>query len=214
MAGTICCCKVTVSTSQYFDPHPQSESQPRRIEETIAGRPFLFWTDAGVFSRDGLDKGTRILLSVLPEHITGRVLDLGCGWGAMGIAIAALHPQARVTMADINPRAVALARRNADANRVRADAVVSDGFANLEGKFDLITLNPPIRAGKATVYALFEGCARHLTDAGTLMVVIRKQQGAESALKYLKTLFDDAAVVERSGGYWVINCRGGNEHAV
>lgn len=198
-----------VNTQHYFDQDPKSQSQPRLVQLVHEDRRFDFWTDAGVFSRDGLDKGTDTLLSALPDEVAGRVLDLGCGWGAMGVIIAALHPQARVSMADINPRAVMLARRNAESNRVRVEALVSDGFQNITGSFDLIVLNPPIRAGKAVVYSLFASCAHHLPETGTLMVVIRKQQGAESALKYLKTIFREAAVVKRSGGYWVINCSGG-----
>lgn len=211
MADAVCMRFEQVSTQQYFDRHPQSESQPRLIHVENEGRVFAFWTDAGVFSRDGMDKGSRLLLSALPEHLAGRALDLGCGWGAMGVIIAAMHPQARVTMADINPRAVALARRNADGNRVRADVIVSDGFDALSGAFDLIVLNPPIRAGKVAVYQLFQGCAQRLAQGGSLYIVIRKQQGAESALKYLRTIFEEAAVVERKGGYWVIRCTGGKQ---
>lgn len=173
---------------------------------------FTFWTDAGVFSRDALDKGTRTLLTALPEVLEGPVLDLGCGWGAMGVIIAATSPNARVTMADINPRAVALARRNADANHVRAEVLVSDGFAHITGRYRLIVCNPPIRAGKAAIYGLFRDCAAHLEATGALMIVIRKQQGAESALKYLGTLFGQVDVIEKSGGYWVIRSWGGQNH--
>lgn len=201
-----------MSTQHYYSSEPHSESNPKSVRFTWQDRLFTFWTDAGVFSRDGVDKGSRILLSALSERISGSVLDLGCGWGAMGIVIAALHPGANVTLADINPRAVALARRNADVNKVRAQAVISDGFERLTDNYDLIVFNPPIRAGKATVYRLFEDCTQHLVQDGVLWIVIRKQQGAESALKYLRSIFADVAVVERSGGYWVIRCTGGKNH--
>ena len=132
----------------------------------------------------------------------------------MGVLAGAGWPQARVTMADVNPRAIALARRNAEQNGVRAEAVLSDGFDNLEGSFDLIALNPPIRAGKETVYRLFQEAAEHLSPNGALCIVIRKQQGAPSAQKYLSGLFHSVQTIARKGGYHVFQCEGSNHHAV
>ena len=199
---------------QYFASHPDSASQAKIFTLSWHGREVRFWTDSGVFSRGELDMGTRVLLDALPEHITGRVLDLGCGWGPVGVLLSMQHPQAEVWMADVNERAVALARRNAQENGVSARAVVSDGLSQVEGDFDLIALNPPIRAGKAVVYSLFEQASRRLTPDGALYVVIRKQQGAPSAVKYLETIFRDVRTIGRKGGYHVIQCCGGKTDAV
>ena len=205
---------MTADTQQYFAHDPESLSREKAFRLDWKGRSFSFITDNGVFSKGELDTGTAVLLNALPESFSGRLLDLGCGWGPVGVLAGAGWPQARVTMADVNPRALALARRNAEQNGVRAEAVLSNGFDNLEGSFDLIALNPPIRAGKETVYRLFQEAAEHLSPNGALCIVIRKQQGAPSAQKYLSGLFHSVRTIARKGGYHVFQCEGSNHHAV
>ena len=122
----------------------------------------------------------------------------------------AAHPDIAMTMADVNERALALAVRNAAANGMRAEALLSDGFERVEGLFDAVITNPPIRAGKAVIYKMFEDARAHLAPGGALYLVIRKQQGAPSALKFLKELYGIAEVIERDGGYWVIRCVNGD----
>ncbi len=170
-----------------------------------------FWTDAGVFSRGEIDRGSETLLKALPGELKGRVLDLGCGWGLIGTVIARTRRDAAVVMCDVNERAVELSRRNLRENGAAGEVFLSDGFASLEGNFDWVVTNPPIRAGKKVIYRLFEEAAAHLEPGGKLYLVIRKQQGAESALRYLKTLFQTAEPVEKSGGFWVIACGGRRE---
>ncbi len=192
----------------YFTGTPASAHDVRTLAYTYRGHHLTYETDAGTFSRDGVDEGSALLLSVLPENLAGRVLDLGCGWGAMGVCIAAANPQCEVTLTDINERAADLAGRNIRLNRLtNARAVCADGLAGAEGLFDLIALNPPIRAGKAVVYGLFAACRERLTPGGSLYIVIRKQQGAESALTYLQTLYTSAERTARKGGFWIIVCR-------
>ena len=202
------------NSEHYFSPAPKSDSSPRTVTLTWAGRSFVFKTDSGVFSHGQMDKGTQLLLRSLPTSLNGRVLDLGCGWGAIGVITSALYPKTKVMMTDINPRAVSLAEHNAALNNVRAETLVSDGFAQINGLFDTILFNPPIRAGKQAVYRLFGECAQHLNTHGDLYVVIRKQQGADSAFRYLGTLFTDVSVISRSGGYRVIQCKGDQQHAI
>ncbi len=201
-------------TQQYFADDPQSISKEHQISLTWRDHAFTFITDSGVFSKNGLDMGTSVLLSALPENFAGRFLDLGCGWGPVGILAGAGWPEAVITMADVNPRALALAKRNARANGVHAETVLSNGFEHLDDSFDLIALNPPIRAGKETVYRLFRESAKRLTQEGMLCIVIRKQQGAPSAQKYLSTLFSSVQTVARKGGYRVFQCEGSLPHAV
>ena len=117
-------------------------------------------------------------------------------------------------MCDVNARALELAARNARENGVTAQTVRSDGLESVPGLFDAILTNPPIRAGKQTVYRIFAQAARQLKPGGALYLVIRKQQGAESALRYLREIYEEAETIEKSGGFWVICCRGGKEHAV
>lgn len=194
-------------SDHYYTENPASAHDERVVRLKALGNELTFTTDAGVFSRDGLDRGTEALLEALPA-LSGRVLDLGCGWGAVGVALGKKQPALEIVMTDINRRAVELARRNLDANGVRAEVVQGDGFENVTGEFDAILTNPPIRAGKAVIYGLFARARAFLKPGGALYVVIRKQQGAPSALKYLKEIFAEAEVIDRSGGFHVIRARG------
>ena len=194
-------------SDHYYTENPASAHDERVVQLKALGNELTFTTDAGVFSRDGLDRGTEALLEALPA-LSGRVLDLGCGWGAVGVALGKKQPALEIVMTDINRRAVELARRNLDANGVRAEVVQGDGFENVTGEFDAILTNPPIRAGKAVIYGLFADAREHLAPGGALYVVIRKQQGAPSALKYLKEIFAEAEVIDRSGGFHVLRARG------
>lgn len=193
-------------TEHYYSENPVAAHDEREVIFEALGLRLSCTTDAGVFSRDGLDMGTRILLEALPE-LHGRILDLGCGWGPVGTALGKKYPDAQMVLTDVNSRAVELAARNLAANGVRnATVVQGDGFEAVEGKFDAIVLNPPIRAGKAVIYAMFAEAAAHLNPGGALYIVIRKQQGAESAQKYLSTIYADVERIAREKGYWVLRC--------
>ena len=187
----------------YYTEMPTSAHDERRIALRALGNELTFVTDAGVFSRDGLDRGTEVLLEALPP-LEGRVLDLGCGWGAVGVALGKRWPGLDIVMTDINSRAVELARRNLAENGVTAAVLQGDGFDAVEGRFDAIVTNPPIRAGKAVIYGLFARAREYLEPDGALYVVIRKQQGAPSALKHLQETWPSAGIIDREAGYWVI----------
>lgn len=195
----------------YYSAAPASAHRYAECAYTYRGRELKFTTDAGVFSRGEVDFGTDVLLRALPEEMAGRVLDLGCGWGAVGISVGKKYPACQIVMSDVNERALELAQSNAAKNGVRVQAVQSDGLDQVEGPFDWILTNPPIRAGKQVIYRLFAQSAQKLREQGTMYLVIRKQQGAESAIKYLKTLFEQVDTVEKSGGFWVIRCQGGKQ---
>ena len=190
----------------YYTSAPTSEHEARSFRAVFAGRVLAFDTDAGVFSKQHVDPGSELLCRALPDDLAGDVLDMGCGWGAMTVLTLARFPKVRMTMADVNERALALAVSNVEKNHMQARAVLSDGFEKIEGLFDAVITNPPIRAGKAVIYRMFEDARAHLKPGGMLVLVIRKQQGAPSALKFLKTLYQKAEVIARDGGYWVIRC--------
>ena len=190
----------------YCSNNPTSEHEERHFTSVFMGRTLAFETDAGVFSKQHIDPGSEILCTSLPE-LHGRVLDMGCGWGAMTVMALARFPALDVTMADVNERALDLAVGNVQKNGMQAKAVLSDGFERVEGEFDAVMTNPPIRAGKAVIYRMFEDAKAHLAEGGRLFLVIRKQQGAPSALKFLKELYAEAETIERDGGYWVIACK-------
>ena len=189
----------------YYTRVPQSESRPVDCTYSFRGLALTFRTDAGVFSRGEVDAGTKLLLEALPEEMDGEILDLGCGWGVIGVSIARKWPGTRVTMADVNTRALDLSRENAKRNRAEVTCVESDGMAALEGRtFDAVVTNPPIRAGKQVIYKMFADAAKSLKPGGALYLVIRKQQGAESCMKYLQTLYTHVEKIDKSGGFWVL----------
>ena len=191
----------------YFTPSPESEHRQAFYSVAYRGHTLSFETDSGVFSRFALDKGTQILLDALPPMITGSVLDMGCGTGALGVCLAKANPDVALTMVDVNERAVTLARQNASRNGVTAETMQSDGYQALLGRlFDMIVSNPPIRAGKRVIYQMFAGGARALAQGGAMVLVIRKQQGAPSAKAYLQTLFASVNIIARDAGYWVLRC--------
>ena len=192
----------------YYTNNPTSEHEERHFTSVFMGRTLAFETDAGVFSKQHIDPGSEILCKSLPE-LHGRVLDMGCGWGAMTVMALARFPALDVTMADVNERALDLAVRNVQKNGMQAKAVLSDGFERVEGEFDAVMTNPPIRAGKAVIYRMFEDAKAHLAEGGRLFLVIRKQQGAESAQRYLQGIYRDVARIARDKGYWVLRCAGG-----
>lgn len=191
-------------SEHYFTPDPSAPHRPREVTLRALGMTLAMQTDAGVFSADGLDPGSKLLMEALPP-LAGRVADLGCGWGAMGVPLALKNPGAEFILVDINERAVSLARKNIALNQAKnAVALAGDGLAAVQEGLNAVVTNPPIRAGKQVIYGLFEQAKEKLAPGGKLYAVIRKQQGAPSALKFLQELFAAAQVIERGGGYWVI----------
>ena len=194
----------------YYTHTPNSEHEERHFTSVFMGKTLAFETDAGVFSKNELDPGSRLLIESMGA-LSGRVLDLGCGWGPVGTFLSLANPQAQLVMSDVNERALDLARRNLKNNGAAAEVVASDGFAALEGAFDHVVTNPPIRAGKALIYGLLDTAHERLRPGGALMIVIRKQQGAPSALKHLQETFGNAEVIAKGGGYWIIRSVKGKE---
>ena len=191
----------------YFDEVPTAESNIREISFTLYGSKYTYYTDNGVFSKSRIDEGSYIFLKVLlPLHLDGRILDLGCGYGPIGLTIALNSKEARVDLADINSRALALASKSGERLNLtsRVTFLHSDIFEKIEGPYDSIVVNPPIRAGKVVTYRMYLESKQYLIDGGSLYVVIRRKQGAESALKYIETVFDNVSVLHKEKGYWII----------
>ena len=192
--------------AHYYDLDPSLESKERLIEFDILGRKITLLTDNGVFSKDKLDEGSRLLIeTVLPLNLAGRILDLGCGYGPIGLSLAMSNKEASFVLADINPRAVALAHKNADNLHFssRVTCLQSDLYNNIEGKFDAILLNPPIRAGTKVTYTMYKEAKEHLVTGGQFYFVIRKAQGASSASQYVKEVFGNITMLARHKGYHI-----------
>lgn len=191
----------------YFAERPKTPSKVKRIRAILRGREFVFETDKSVFAKDYVDMGTKRLVEKVQLPEEGEVLDWGCGYGAIGIAIAATHPRLRVWMVDINERAVALARRNAKLNRVKNVVVLkSDGFNALpkDLKFDAIVTNPPIHAGKQVLVNLIREAFEWLKSGGSFWFVARTQHGAKTLQRITEEVFGNAECVDIHGGYRVI----------
>ncbi|GGE01139.1 class I SAM-dependent methyltransferase [Paenibacillus nasutitermitis] len=192
-------------SDHYFTQTPDVKHQRQIHEAVMRGRKLRFITDSGVFSKTGIDYGSRVLIENLHLERDARVLDVGCGYGPIGISAALVADAGHVTMIDINERAVALALENATLNDVNNVTVLqSDLFeAVLDRRFNAIITNPPIRAGKAVVHRIFEEGAKLLEPGGAMWVVIQKKQGAPSAESKLESIFDNVEEVIKDKGYRV-----------
>lgn len=187
----------------YYSNQPGAAHDRRVLEATLRGKVFRFTSDAGVFSKTGIDYGSRVLIEAIDIAENAHVLDVGCGYGPMGLSAAYLATKGHVTMVDVNERAVQLTKENAKLNGISNVTILeSDLFSAVKGKmFDVILTNPPIRAGKSTVHTIFEEAAEHLHKGGTLWIVIQKKQGAPSAKAKLEELFDTVEEVTKDKGY-------------
>lgn len=193
--------------SHYFINDPNLKHSRKQIVFRFLGVDYRFVSDKGVFSKDHVDTGTMLMLTQLSKrNLSGNFLDLGCGYGVVGIVIKSLFGHLTVVASDINKRAIELTKENVGYHQLDVDVVESDGFAALDVTFDTIAINPPIKIGKVKMYDLFAQAAEHLKKGGSFYLVIRKDQGAPSALKYLKTIFDEVAIIHRKKGFWIISC--------
>ncbi len=188
----------------YFTASPKSAGQAKIITALIDGTNYRFATSGGVFSKDRVDKGTLLLINSVRVDDGDRILDLGCGYGVMGIAFAKYAD--KVVMTDINGRAVELAKINVKLNGItNADVKSSylyEGLKNM--KFDKIVCNPPIRAGRSVIDMIIRGAPQHLESGGSLYLVVRTNQGAKSVAKIMKEVFGNQGYVTKSGGYRVM----------
>lgn len=194
-------------SEHYFSQKPQSKSSPKKWHYSLRDRNYTFFSDDGVFSKHEVDFGSRLLAEQFePPSIEGDFLDLGCGYGPIGISLAGSFNDRKVILADVNERALALAEQNAAVNDIsNVEMVKSDRLVNLEGRtFAAVITNPPIRAGKKVVHSMFEESAAALLKGGQLWVVIQKKQGAPSAKAKLESTFGNVKVVARSKGYFLL----------
>ena len=196
-------------SNHYYAQNPETESKETSWTFPLRGREFRFISDSGVFSKRTVDFGSHLLIESfrLNEEVAGDILDVGCGYGPMGLALAHAYPTRLVEMVDVNERAMSLARRNAEANNIRNVKVYESNTYDQvpEGRqFAAIVSNPPIRAGKQVVHRILSEAHTHLLPGGTLTVVIQKKQGAPSAEQKMLDVFGNVEIIARDKGYWII----------
>lgn len=190
----------------YFDSNPDAKSNEKMIKCEINGCLYNFYTDNNVFSKKYLDFGTRTLLeSIDLSEIEGAVLDIGCGYGPIGIYIKN-NCKCNVDMVDINERAVNLAKKNASLNNVCVNIFVSDKYSNVDKKYDCIITNPPVRVGKKILYDILFGATDYLKKDGVLYLVINKDQGAKSLKKDLEKCYE-VTILKKNKGFYVFKCK-------
>lgn len=185
----------------YFTNNPNIKSNITDVKVYINNQEFIFATDNGVFSKKGLDFGTRTLLETIPV-LNGRVLDFGCGYGPIGIYIKK-NNDCIVDMIDINKRSLDLANKNALKNNVEVNIFQSDIYSNITEKYNFIITNPPIRVGKKILYEILMNAKNHLVNNGELWLVINKDQGAKSLVKDLSEMYN-VDIVEKNKGFYII----------
>lgn len=190
--------------SHYYTFDEQLQSQQISVSYTFKAVHYTFISDKGVFSKQKVDFGTDLMLNHITQDHVLHILDMGCGYGVVGIILRQMYPSARLSMFDINPRAVDLSVKNAHAYHILdADIKVSDGIPSDVKDVDVAVLNPPIRAGKNVVFKLYKQAYDVLINNGSLYIVIQKKQGAASSNAYLNTLFDSVTCIAKDKGYFV-----------
>lgn len=191
----------------YFTNNDTLKSDFRTIIYKINDDTLEFTSDLGVFSKNKVDFGSDLLIRTYLDK--GRsdisLLDVGCGYGIIGIALASLK-NTKSTLIDINKRAVHLSNINIKNLGVNAKTLNSNIYESVNDTYDVVITNPPIRAGKSVVLSILLDAKKHLKENGELWAVIRKDQGAKSILEILKKEYN-AEVIEKSKGFFIIVCK-------
>lgn len=182
------------SPAHYFSPDPGTPERRRSVDVELAGRRVTLQTANGVFSPDGIDKGTAALLSAVPAPpVRGAFLDVGAGWGPLALTLALASPEAEVTGVEVNERSLALARDNAAAVGASNARFLTPEQVPDDARFDLIWSNPPIRIGKAALHDLLAQWLPRLAPGGEAWLVVQKNLGADSLLPWIAGMLQEQA---------------------
>ncbi len=195
---------------EHYYTATSTEDKRKEIEYYIEEEKIKFDTSNAVFSKKMIDFGTRTMIEtvLIEEKVEGKkILDIGCGYGAVGITLGVKRDNVEIIMCDINERAVELAKSNVIKNNIesKVKVYVSDLYKEVnEMDFDFILSNPPIRAGKKVIYRIYREGVEHLKRGGIIYVVIQKKQGAGSTIKELKKIYGNCEVVNKKKGYLIL----------
>ncbi|WP_319946291.1 MULTISPECIES: class I SAM-dependent methyltransferase [unclassified Streptococcus] len=190
-------------SKMYYAENPDAAHDIHELRVELLGEKMTFLTDAGVFSKKMVDFGSQLLLKCLEVNQGETVLDVGCGYGPLGLSLVKVYG-VQATMVDINNRALDLARQNAERNKVEATIFQSNIYEQVEGNFDHVISNPPIRAGKQVVHEIIEKSKDFLEIGGDLTIVIQKKQGAPSAKSKMEDVFGNCEILKKDKGYYIL----------
>lgn len=190
----------------YYTNNTDLKSEKTKIPFQYRDHHLVFVSDIGVFSKTRVDYGSRVLLESMDiQKKQKTLLDVGCGYGTLGLSLKKEYPWLNVEMVDVNERAVTLANESIQLNQEKnIIAYKSDIYDDVHSKYDIIVSNPPIRAGKKVVFEILEKAYDYLNDHGELMIVIQKKQGAPSAKKKMEEVFGNCEIVQRDKGYFIL----------
>lgn len=192
-------------SNQYFENNPNLLSDEHEIIYYFKNTTLKFISDAGVFSKGGIDFGSSLLLKSLHIENEVDILDVGCGYGTMGITVAKTNPSVFVDMVDVNLRAINLAKKNAVINNtLNTNIFESNIYENVNKSYDMIITNPPIRAGKKVVHGIVLGGIDYIKNGGSLWCVVQKKQGAESLIKKMKEIYSKVEIISKDKLYFII----------
>lgn len=187
--------------THYYDEHQPSDQNPSDKLVTLDKDTFYITTDNGVFAKDGLDKGTELLIeSVEPED---RFLDLGCGHGVVSVAHLRRSPGKEAVLVDTNMRAVRLARKNVSRYDLDATVKQSHAYDDVTQAFTDILSNPPLAAGKTVCHEFIDGAPTHLVPGGRLSIVAPHNKGGKSLKQRMQATFGNVSEVDKSSGFRV-----------
>ena len=194
--------------NHYFSEKPEIKSEKKIIKYTIQNKNFEFITDNGVYSQSKVDFGTDLILNEFLKKNRNlksegiKILDIGCGYGVVSVILKSFYPEASVTLSDVNERALELSEENLKKYNINGYEIIkSNVFEKIEGKFDMILSNPPIRAGKDTIFKIYTEAYEHLNKDGEFYCVIQTKHGAKSTQKKLVEIFGNCDTVTIDGGY-------------
>ena len=185
----------------YFTDNTDLKSEQSQFIFRFHKYDLLFTSDNGVFSKNMIDYGSRVLLDNIEITNEKTLLDVGCGYGTFGICLNKVYSHLNVDMVDVNDRALELAKLNAKNNNIYKSFI----YENVQGSYDVIVTNPPVRAGKEVVTTILQESIEHLNENGSLWVILQKKQGAPSAKKKMEEVFGNCEIVKRDKGYYLLH---------
>lgn len=194
----------------YFIEKAHKKEDFFTFTENILGQDYVFKSCDDVFSKDRVDYGTKVLIETVAKNfdLSNKVLDIGCGYGPIAIVLASKFKNASFTLTDINNTAIMLSTENVQKNNIQNVEKIykSDGYEKVQGCFDYIVTNPPIKAGKQNLLNILVGAYEHLVTDGKLIFVIKKKHGEDSIKKHLQTIYKNVEILKRDSGYYILCC--------